>query len=255
MHAEGRCSHIAEQMEVQWNSFQPIAEAGFVKKFRQRPHQYWWEMYLGSKLRQTGLKVARSDVPNGAGPDFVVRCDFGTVFIECVCPGRGETVDRVPQIVRGEIRKSPNKEMTLRIRRSIVDDKGRDFCHWMAQGIVPIDSHNIVAVSCSQLDYPSMDALAASVLPVGPLTLFVGEAGKDVEVCFARRTEIVRNSGSPRSTTGFVDGTLSHITGVIFYPGSIFNCAVPEDGLHLLRNPTADRELPNGALPFVNEWP
>lgn len=256
-HAEDRLGHIAARLEVQWGLFESLAEPGFLKKFRREPHQHWWEMYLGSELVQAGLNVARSDASNGAGPDFVVAHDFGPVRIECVCPGRGDenNPDRVPLMVPGEARISPNDEMSLRIRRSIVDDKARDFCRYLKQGVIPADSRNIVAVSCSQLDHPEMDVMAASVLPIGALTVFVSKDYPDVEVRFVRRTEVVRQSGSPRSKTGFVDGTLSHIAGVVFYPGAIFNCSVPEGGLHLLRNQTAQHALPSGALPFVKEWP
>lgn len=257
MHADCRLRHYAARLEAQWALFEPLAEPGFIKKLRRYPHQHWWEMYLGSELVQTRLDVSRSKAPNGEGPDFVVEHDWGTICIECVCPGRGDekNPDRVPPMVPGEARISPDEEMTLRIRRSIVDDKATTFRSYLKAGTIPPDSRNIVAVSCSQLDYPEMDVMAGSVLPIGPLTLFVSQDHTDVEARFVRKTEIVRQSGSPRSKTGFIDGSLSHIAGVIFYPGTIFNGSMPEGGLHLLRNRTAQHPLPRDTLSFVREWP
>lgn len=257
MHADGHLSHYAARLEAQWALFEPLAEPGFFKKLRRNPHQQWWEMYLGSELVRVGLDVVRSDAPNGQGPDFVVKHDDGTICIECVCPGRGDegNPNRVPPMMYGEARISPDEEMTLRIRESIARDKAKSFRCYLRDGVIPADSRNIVAVSCSQLDYPDVDVMAGSVFPIGPLTLFVSEDSADVEARFVRKTEIVRQSGTPLSKTGFTDGSLSHLAGVIFYPGTVFNGSIPEGGLHLLRNPTAQHALPNGVLTFVHEWP
>ena len=252
IHADGHLSRYAAWLEDQWALFEPLAEQGFIKKFRRNPHQFWWEMYLGSELRRIGFDPARSDAPNGEGPDFVLTHDRGKICIECVCPGRGDesNPERVPPIAYGEARYSPDEEMTLRIRRSIVEDKALTFRRYLSDGIISPDSQNIVAVSCSQLDYPGLPVMVGSVLPVGPLTLFLDENRDVVDVRHVRKSEIVRQSGSIRSTTGFEDRTLSHIAGVIFYTGTLFNTSSPAGELYLLQNPTAHYPLQSGLLPF-----
>ncbi len=257
VHADGHLKHIAERLEAQWAVFETIAGKGFLKKFRQLPHENWWEMYLGSELVRAGLDVARSRAPNGVGPDFVVSHACGTICVEAVCPGRGDVVnpDRVPGLVPGEAALSPDEEMALRVRDRLVKDKAPTFRRYIDDGVIPCDSRNIVAVSGSQLGhFPGLDVMAGSVLPIGPLTLLVGSDGGASEACFARQTEIVRRSGAVRSKTAFVDATIPHVAGAIFYGGSLFNSSQPLSPLHLVHNQTADHPLPFGVLPFVHEW-
>lgn len=255
--AKGDLSHIAERLEAQWALFEPIAGPGFVKKFRRSPHEQWWEMYLGSELVRAKLDVARPPFPDGRGPDFVIAHACGTICIEAVCPGRGDVgnPDSVPLLVPGEAAFSPNEEMALRIRRSIVEDKSPTFRRYIDARVIPSDSRNIVAVSCSQLDhFPDLDVMAGSVLPIGPLMLQVGSDGGESEAFFACQTKIVRRSGAAKSKTAFVDGKAPHISGAIFYGGSLFNSSQPPCTLHLVHNQTAAHPLPTGILPFVQEW-
>jgi hypothetical protein len=215
-------------------------------------------MYLGSELVRAGLDVKRSEAPNGRGPDFIISHVCGQISIEAVCPGPGDepNPERVPPLVHSEAGYRPDEEMTLRIRRSIVEDKAQSFREYLHDGVILPDCRNVVAVSCSKLGYPGVgvNVLAGSVLPIGPVSLSVRNESDEAEVGFARKTRIVRQSGHVLSTTGFIDGTLSHIAAAIFYPGTLFNGSYPADRLHSLRNPTARFELPSGVLPVEQEW-
>jgi hypothetical protein len=97
--------------------------------------------------------------------------------------------------------------------------------------------------------------MAASVLPIGPLTMWVGSDGSPSYVEPAMETELTRQRGFRVSKAGFRDGTLAHIAGVIFYPGSLFNSSTPSDEFFLVRNATASHQIPDGVLSFVTEWP
>ncbi len=132
-----------------WGKFSAakLADSHFIAEFtsgnKQKLVERYWEMLLGVRLLEAGLKPESKN----EGPDFMLRTDDGgPIWIEAVCPTAGDGKNRIPgygddnwskdKHGRPVVRQVPNEQINLRWtaaikekidkRKKYIDDKKID---------------------------------------------------------------------------------------------------------------------------------
>ena len=148
-------------------------------------------MYLKDYFIQKGKTLMKS--PKNLGPDIYFENNFKNVYIECIAPGVGETLFKVPEMKINSCGLVPIEELKQRLKDGI-NTKIDKYKEYINKGIVLEKDKLLIAINTSCLsNYGSlMDC-------VGPLIL---DACRELKI-------FEKNS--------FIDG-------VIYNHKSIFDC-------------------------------
>lgn len=146
----GRAKEAREQCELLWRNFYDLADNNFSDRFPFEFHQRWFEMYLGTTLRDAGLDVSAPK----PGPDFCVMVDGRPIYIEAIAPqaGHPQHADHVPEPnyknADGSLKVSqvPHTQITLRLAGAF-HGKAGVYNRYRMRGYIPQDAVCIIAIN------------------------------------------------------------------------------------------------------------
>lgn len=245
---------IVAELEAMWALYQPYADADFLPAFARDPEARFWEMFLGCSLLQSGKRlIPASDRPRmRGGPDLGVLEERGTVWIEAIAPTRGENpVDAVPELPDTDrvLRAQPKRQLQLRITSALAT-KSRVTARYIERGLIANNDAVLVAIGASRFGIiaggPGIPLALSAVFPLGDEFVRIDrETMEVVDRGYEPSFEIPRENGAiPRSA--FLDGTLPHVSGLVWCRASIGNMDRRVRPLSLIHNPTSVRPMPQG---------
>lgn len=243
---------VFEQM---WQRYEPYADKGFVRQAQLRFHQKTWEIYLGSVLLEKGLILEKT---GKNAPDIKVAIpNRPPIWIECVAPERGETQDRVPEMVHGIVQDVPEEQMLLRLKDSF-EKKSKQFQKYLAGGVVQKTDARIIAINAGDLQYPEGDPpnIVKTLFALGYLTLrFDPEHKKVIETFWSRREKIKTKSGGEAALGHFLNEQFKDISGVIYSNRTALNRPnEPDAGCIVVLNPFAEVPLQLDDFGFMRKF-
>ena len=159
--AKGRGKDAREECEELWRNFHDLADNDFVGRFPFEFHQRWFEMYLGTSLRDANLEVS---APR-PGPDFCVAVDGRHVYIEAIAPEAGDPLhaDHVPEPIYKEadgspkVSQVPHTLITLRLAGAF-QSKAGVYNKYRMKGHVPKDAVCVIAINLRDIPHAWADA-------------------------------------------------------------------------------------------------
>lgn len=225
-------ARLRDRLERYWAVWKDNADPHFQRECRQgqdKFNQRFWEMYLGCRLLGENIKVESS----AAGPDLRVNLNGRRVWIEAICPTRGEvgSPNRVPDLLEnaavldeqtgdllqpfgdGQVGSVEARPIQLRYlsaiknKYSMNNEKGRKhsgLLRYINDGIVAHDDPYIVAVNAAniKIDCPSPD------LPLIVKSCF-GIGGLSVLLRHDDRTHAFEYAGTKHGRRDFVTKVMS----------------------------------------------
>jgi hypothetical protein len=264
---------IREQLEEMWTRYHPYADSQFQELFARSPDERFWEMYLAVQLLDGGKELlerrAVTKAERDTGPDICVLEDGGKIWIEAVCPGRGDAAnrDRVPEIralsEMPDLNNAmavvpPKREVELRVA-SAVAAKHEKFADYRARSLVDVADRCVVAVNGGHFWAESASGifpLAVSALyPVGSLQVIFETTDMSVETLALSSSELIERNGRlgiPRSA--LIDQSFCSLAGVIWSRRTIGNFFWQGHDFVYLHHPTSSAALPFNWFSWEKEF-
>lgn len=215
----GSAAFFRNECERLWQQFEPYADDHFVTEFPRNTQERYWEMYLGTTLIEAGFSLERTPAE---APDLCTTYNGIRLWIECICPNRGEGQDRVPQQRPNEVYDVPLEQVLLRFSNAFLV-KNEKLLEYRSKGIVRPDDITLVAISGAQLCM-GRDAdppyAVRSTYGIGDRTVsFNNDSvhGPQIDhVGNSYRFNVIKKSGANITQTPFLDDNFSEISGAIF---------------------------------------
>lgn len=245
-----------EQIVDLFSFLDGLEDRNFLKLLDQDPHAALWEMMVAKTLKSEGYEPTRM---SDGGPDFVVEKDGKRIFIEAICPGRGDEGN--PNTVQPTIHGSgiaqdiPTEQIVLRIRGALKIKKEK-YEDYVKSGKVSESDICIIAICSSKIDR----AVGVCPTPImrathglgNPYVLFArdeGFVGEGIESC----ESIPKANGEEVDTTFFLSMDNSLISAVLYsdWSFSSLRSHLPEESL--VHNPRARVPLPLGFVKRIKD--
>jgi hypothetical protein len=157
----GRAKAAREQCEELWRHFHDLADKNFADRFPFEFNQRWFEMYLGTALRDANLDVSAPK----PGPDFCVTVDGRQIYIEAVTPeaGHPQNPDRVPEPIYKDAygepiaSRVPHAQITLRLAGAF-HAKAGVYNGYRFKKYIPQDATCLIAINLRDIPHAWADA-------------------------------------------------------------------------------------------------
>lgn len=221
-----RNSALKARAQQLWRTFEPFADSQFRKEFALHLHPRFWEMYLGAWLVQNeyGLQPRK----NREGPDFHIRRDDRSVWLEATAPDEGAGPDAVPSIYEGRGHEPvPEDLMVLRFTNAISQKAARRD-QYVRDGVIPAEDPFVIAINGRGIPMTIFDAplpaIIKSVYPFGQysITLRV-DTLETVRAGYHRRDEVTKKSGSTVATTAFLDPSTAGVSAILYSSAALWD--------------------------------
>lgn len=243
---------MRDELRAMWAKFEPYADPDFCEGFARDPDARFWEMFLGCALLDAGktLMPTHERRRNSGRPDICVMENNKRVWVEAIAPAHGEGLDRIPQLTAinegGRVQQVPLRQAQLRITNALWT-KSHVMQNYIDKDIVAADDARIIAIGGGRFGVYFTDhvpLIISSLFPIGPERVTVDfDTGEIIGREFEHSATISRRHNDPIPRTGFVDGSFTHISGIIWSRVSIGNMSRDQRPLMYLHNPLADAPL------------
>ena len=246
-------------LESIWELYEPYADSNFTNEFKKQFNQRAWELHLGSTLIYKGYALGSH---SNAGPDINIPYKSRNVWVEAIAVEKGDTPDKVPDIVYGKAMDVPEKEMLLRLTAGL-REKYRKYLNYLKDGIVAQDDPFVIAVDRSPLEH--MDAQIPLILKclfaIGHQVLYIKKDKPQPKTdgsTWSAREKVTKISGSVVEMLMFRDASYEGISAVIYCPWNILNSPRDSqkmgDNFVIVHNPFAKNPLPDKFFKFGDTW-
>lgn len=259
--AGGSRKSTREWMEQLWQQYMPYADPHYCEDFKRQFTQRSWELYLGATFVNRGCSLSPH---SQEGPDFDVCDKTGKrlCWVEAISVKKGDGVDRVPEMVYNGTSIVPTDEIALRLAGGL-DAKFKKYLLDCKKGTVSDADPYVIAIDRSGLEH--LDAMPLSILKVlfgiGNLVLRIpidGNPGERAENVWTHQPVVQKKSGKSVSMHFFDNPDHAGISAVIYCKDSIINSPrKPQEmgeNCVIIHNPLARNRLPQGFLPFGQEY-
>jgi hypothetical protein len=250
-----RAALAREHCEVMWQEFYDLADENFLDRFPFEFHQRWFEMYLGSSLRQAGLNVSAPK----PGPDFGVSLKGRPIFIEAVAPTRGHPLhadavhDPVYTDADGNPLASqvPHAQVTLRLADAF-RRKADVFDGYRAKGYVGKDDPCIIAINLADVPHAWADAdefWFRALYGVGDRFVQIDRSGEATMSGRHHRSLLNRAGGAVEDVAPLLNPDHARICGVLGSAADVANVPNPPgDDFLLMPHAVALSPFPPGFI-------
>ena len=247
-------------VESLWKIYKPYADKHFqtdaVIHFQER----FWEMYLGATFLEHSFSITRG---TDKGPEFYLSNTPKKIWIEAIAPspGCGPDAYNLPKQQGGSpiAYNVPIDEIILRLRHAI-EEKKRKYENYIAECVISSDDAYIIAINSKRIDTIVLSAdlpnIVKSVYPFGNLTVIIDRKTFEIkDEVHEYKDTIRKKSGSPVSTSIFLDDDYAGISAVIY---SDVDCANRPPALGsdfvLVHNARARNKVDLGTFKFGHEY-
>lgn len=216
-------------------------------------------MYLGAALLSYGYSLKKV---SDKGPEFFIEIGGKRIWIEAIAPLPGTGPDAVPELSAVTLdiaQEVPEEKILLRFTHAI-NEKFKKYVKDVNEKIImPHDSY-IIAINGkgirSVLADGTIPYVAKSVFPFGHLVAEIDKrSGSVADAFYLFRDKVVKNAGTPISTSMFLNENYNVITGLLYscvdavnYPDNIGSDFI------YLHNPLALNPIPHGTFQFCREY-
>ncbi len=234
-----------------WSVFEAFSDDHFVNQFSIDFYARFWEMDLTCAFIEKGFCVS---CPK-PGPDISINVEGKTIWIEAIAPGNGSGDDKVPEIITGITRQTPEDQIILRLT-SAISKKHKKYKKYLENGLVAPDEPYIIAINGSQVwsskaeDDPPR--IVRTVFPIGQQYV---DFGQETGSGFEFRPKVYNAKGADIFTDIFLDPGFEGVSAVLFSNSDC--CNRPEhtgDEFILVHNPMAKNKLKEGLLKWGREY-
>ena len=236
-----------------------LLDGDFLSELPCQVPQRWWEMLFANWLIQQP-SLEKITTPK-SGPDF--SADFGEqrIWIECIAPWPKNHARRIDSTQLSGVGTINSDDYLLAITAAMKKKVGQ-----LSGSLVAPSDIRLVAINLgtgSDVDlavWKDPPLLFQALLGVGPIAHQIpvrfGQADISKIRAVSTFKETVNNSqGTPISVRGFLDGSLSTVSGAFFSSHRYMDCPMPgECQFDLLHNPTAAVSCPRKLFRNVREY-
>lgn len=234
-----------------WEKFHPYADTKFLSQIQKHFGGGYWEMLLVNKMLKQGFLLTSED----SGPDICTYIDNYKVFIEAVCPNKGNGDNEVTPVAANDLVQQLKEDpINLRLTAAF-SQKNRAFKNYLSEGIVANSDALIVAISGE--DIPDVRIEDPYCPRIVKLAYAIGAAviTKNIETgsgsfSYQRKTQVLNANLSPVGTSFFLDPENTHISAILYSHENVFNSG----DYYLVHNPKALIPLPAGSFKGVREF-
>ena len=216
-------SDYLEYMERYWRTYQPFASPKFQRQLLMDDGKFYsltWEMMLGAILLEKGYHLERSI--DDDRPDLCLILEGKRIWIECCLPTGGDPSkpNSVTETVAdGEFRNVDPDKSVLRCTQALSEKKLQQI-RWIAKGVCNQDEPFLIAINGRNLklriDNSSLPQILRALYGTGSMyAVLDSKDPKYKESGYHFKPEIDK-SGTPISTTFFLEKDNSHVSGVLF---------------------------------------
>lgn len=242
---------VRNECERLWAIFHPLADPNFVDQFSRDFRARFWELYIGSFLRERHQAV-KAVKAGSAGPDFKVPGP-PAIFVEATNASRGSGPDSVPRYSGNDEDDSrvPFEECVLRITSKLNSKALSNNARLLGSEHPYIIAVNLPFPEAWVASNPPLAAQAT--LGVGSL-LIVQESSEAWKTVAAPRPLQDKRSGSAIKTTSFCTTQFEHIAALVVASVNPFSSSYADPAIEVLHNPRATTPLPRGWLGLGAEY-
>ena len=236
-----------------------LLHTDFLPKFPNEVPQLWWELFFANWLMQQSL-LEGITTPK-SGPDFSATFGEHKIWIECTAPWPKNHARRIDSTQRSGFGPINSEDYILAITAAMKEKIGQ----LSSLAVAPADIR-LVAINLgtgSDVDLVVWDdppLLFQALLGVGATAhqILVSNGEADTSQIRAVPTfkETVNSpKGSPIGLRGFLDGSLSTVSGAFFSSHRYMDCPKAEASqFDFLHNPTAAMSCPRKLFRNVREY-
>jgi type I restriction enzyme S subunit len=246
--------------EKLYTKFSPYGDRDFIKKFQIEFFQKFWEMDLACTLIDSGHNLSEAD-SGDEGPDVCLLSENGIkMWIEAICPQRGNTKDGVSKPITGHPMSIDSKRIILRLT-SAINAKHEQHLKNIEKGICTSNEPYIIAINgCQLTPGPGLDDLTPRIVKAlfeggnDMVSFDTGSESLEQKWC-ENRSHIEKANKENISLGYFMQQKYSNISAVI-YSDSCYASRPSEAGgdYILVHNPFARNPLPEGVFKFGLEY-
>lgn len=142
------------ELEMMWGKCAQYLDPDFQNKLGRDFLACLWELRLCSEFLSLELELIPTE---GRGPDFCIRNNGQKIWVEAVCPKKGEGQFKVPDIDFDEAQWLPSDLLKARYINSIQKKYQKSFIKWLKAGLINTKDSFIVALNHSCLEHPDSD--------------------------------------------------------------------------------------------------
>jgi hypothetical protein len=233
-----------------WRDFESYASDHFIKEFRRRFHQRWFEMYIAVAALRAGLEIA---CPKGGAPDVRVQHRDGRVlWLEAIAPtgGAESNPDRVahPKPALGESSVAyyvPTEQAALRVTGAL-RDKAERLRKYRERAVIAPEHQAVIAINVHGIPhgfYSAETYAFGAIYGVGPQFVTFDRATLvQVDSGFLDRPQLKRSSGESVDAAPFLHAGFEHVAGALISNAGVASCPHPPGhDFMLLPNPNVDQ--------------
>lgn len=245
---------VLKECERMWLQFKPInGDKHFIREFRDKFRQKWWELFLADRLINEGKGLNKSPA---YGPDI----NFGQTpkcWVEAISMTDGTGGNAVPGIVYGEVQHVPGDAILSRVTAGF-KEKTDKFKKYIEDGVVSPGDQLIIAIDMSGVshadidDHGEMPLACKALLGIVELTMSIPVAPKSnadqTTVFYPHRPHISKPTGTKIPATGLLSKDFEFISGVITNVRRFTETVENPNCLRLVMNPLALNPL------NINDW-
>jgi type I restriction enzyme S subunit len=252
---KGRGREAREQCEELWRNFRDLSDKNFVDRFPFEFHQRWFEMYLGTTLRDANFDVSAPK----PGPDFCVTVDGRQLYIEAIAPeaGHPEHADHVPEPIYKEadgspkVSQVPHTLITLRLAGAFHRKAGA-YNRYRMKGYVPQDAICIIAINLRDIPHAWPDAQEfwiRALYGIGDRFVALDQDGSAAVEGRQHRELLQGSDGHSTEVASLLSGNHADISGVIGSSADAGNIRGPlGDDFVLMPRAAAKFQYPEGFI-------
>ncbi|AXN31998.1 hypothetical protein [Vibrio coralliilyticus] len=234
-----------------WEKFHPYADTKFLSQIQKHFGGGYWEMLLVNKMLEQNYFLSSKD----NGPDICTYIDNNKVFIEAVCPNKGDGDNEVVLVSpNGAVQPLHEDPISLRLTSAFAQ-KNKAFKKYLRDGIV--NDSDILIVAINAEDIPDVRIEDSYCPRIVKLAYAIGDAVLTKEIktgseffSYQRREQIMNANLSPVGTNLFMRPENSHISAILYSYENVFNSG----DYYLVHNPKAKIPLPAGSIKGVREF-
>jgi len=234
-----------------WEKFHPYADTKFLSQIQKHFGGGYWEMLLVNKMLEQSFLLSSED----NGPDICTYIANNKVFIEAVCPNKGNGDNEVTLVVANDTVQSLEEDpISLRLTAAFAQ-KNRAFKNYLSEGIVADSDALIVAINGEDIpdihiDDPYCPRIVKLAYAIGDAVITNNIETGSGSFSYQRRDNILNANLSPVGTNLFLDLENSHISAILYSHENVFNTG----NYYLVHNPEAIIPLPSGSFKGVREF-
>lgn len=238
-------------LEELWVQYKGKEDKNFLPDLRVQFPQRAWELYLGVTLINQGFSLDRR---RKKWPDFVASGKDRKVYIEAICPTKGDKDDpnKVPDM-GAETWGVPEEKILLRLTNAL-DVK----CRFVPRGFsLPY----VIAINRGELQWPDMDLpyAAKALYGIGGavISIPIGGSFEEATESHAERQYVDKANGAQVGTAFFFDPKNAGVSAVLYCWDSVLDCPREKDEMgsnfFIFHNPLATHKIPVGYFHFAKE--